>query len=189
MFKNQKGITLVALVITIIVLLILAGVTIAMVVGDNGILTRSNQAKFENRAAEIKEKVEISVADLAADVQVQLAKDSSFGGYNGEKLADVFERTVGAGNVATSAADGKYVIKVGSATVDPTDDGTSPVLSNTSSTTAQVVTIEYYDTTLRNSAKNGSSWKSSGKLTYTFSVSANLAIGNVTEGSGNDGGY
>ena len=37
--KINKGITLIALVITIIVLLILAGVTIATLTGDNGILT------------------------------------------------------------------------------------------------------------------------------------------------------
>ena len=43
MKNNQKGITLVALVITIIVLLILAGVTIAALSGENGILTRSSQ--------------------------------------------------------------------------------------------------------------------------------------------------
>ena len=57
MIKKEKGITLVALVITIIVLLILAGVTIAMVVGDNGILTRSKQSKFNTQVAELDEKV------------------------------------------------------------------------------------------------------------------------------------
>lgn len=46
--KNQKGITLVALVITIVVLLILAGVTISMVMGDNGVLKNSQKAKFES---------------------------------------------------------------------------------------------------------------------------------------------
>ena len=39
--KSSKGITLIALVITIIVLLILAGVSIAMLTGDNGILTQA----------------------------------------------------------------------------------------------------------------------------------------------------
>ena len=43
--KNDKGITLIALVITIIVLLILAGVSIAMLTGDNGLLTRAKEAK------------------------------------------------------------------------------------------------------------------------------------------------
>ena len=43
MLKQKKGITLVALVITIIVLLILAGVSISMVVGDNGVLTQAQK--------------------------------------------------------------------------------------------------------------------------------------------------
>ena len=42
---KQKGITLIALVITIIVLLILAGVSIATLTGQNGILTRASDAK------------------------------------------------------------------------------------------------------------------------------------------------
>ena len=43
--KGESGITLIALVITIVVLLILAGVTIATLTGDNGIITRANEAK------------------------------------------------------------------------------------------------------------------------------------------------
>ena len=46
--KTHKGITLIALVITIIVLLILAGVTIATLTGDNGILTKAQNAKEKN---------------------------------------------------------------------------------------------------------------------------------------------
>ena len=44
MFKEQKGVTLIALVITIIVLLILAGVSIAFLTGENGILNKSTKA-------------------------------------------------------------------------------------------------------------------------------------------------
>ncbi len=43
--KERRGVTLIALVITIIVLLILAGVTIAMLTGDNGIISKSNASK------------------------------------------------------------------------------------------------------------------------------------------------
>lgn len=53
--KEAKGITLIALVITIIVLLILAGVTIATLTGENGILTNSKQAKIMTKLGEIKE--------------------------------------------------------------------------------------------------------------------------------------
>ena len=44
--KKEQGITLIALVITIVVLLILASVTIAMLTGDNGILSQANKAKL-----------------------------------------------------------------------------------------------------------------------------------------------
>ena len=47
--KKEKGITLIALVITIIVLLVLAGVTIAMLMGDNGILTKATESQVETR--------------------------------------------------------------------------------------------------------------------------------------------
>ena len=59
--ETQKGITLIALVITIIVLLILAGVSIAMLTGQNGILTQAQNSKTitENKSAE--EKVKLAV--------------------------------------------------------------------------------------------------------------------------------
>ena len=65
--EAQKGITLIALVITIIVLLILAGVSIAMLTGQNGILTQAQNAKTttENKSAE--EKVKLAVMGARAD--------------------------------------------------------------------------------------------------------------------------
>ena len=57
--KNVKGITLIALVITIIVLLILAGVTIATLTGDNGILTKANEAKTRTNEKDEEEQIEI----------------------------------------------------------------------------------------------------------------------------------
>lgn len=59
--KKEKAITLIALVITIIVLLILAGVSIATLTGENGILTRANDAKEEIGRATAEEKVEVEV--------------------------------------------------------------------------------------------------------------------------------
>ena len=60
--KKQTGITLIALVITIIVLLILAGVSIATLTGNNGILTQANQAKENNKVATAKERVQLEAA-------------------------------------------------------------------------------------------------------------------------------
>lgn len=53
--KENRGITLIALVITVIVLLILAGISIATLTGENGILTKANDAKTETRGASVEE--------------------------------------------------------------------------------------------------------------------------------------
>ena len=57
--ERQKGITLIALVITIIVLLILAGVSIAMLTGDNGILNQANDSKIETAVGTVKEQIKL----------------------------------------------------------------------------------------------------------------------------------
>ena len=57
--KNTKGITLIALVVTIIILLILAGISIAMLTGNNGVLTQGQRAKEETRIASVEETVKL----------------------------------------------------------------------------------------------------------------------------------
>ena len=59
--KINKGITLIALVITIIVLLILAGVTIATLTGDNGILTKAQNSKEKNAQKTVEEQINLAV--------------------------------------------------------------------------------------------------------------------------------
>ncbi len=62
--KNNKGITLIALVVTIIVLLILAGVSIAMLTGQNGILSKANEAKESSAAGSLDEAAKIAVGNI-----------------------------------------------------------------------------------------------------------------------------
>ena len=66
-FTEGKGITLIALVITIIVLLILAGVSIAMLTGDNGILTQAKDAKLQTEIGKAEELANLAHADLLTD--------------------------------------------------------------------------------------------------------------------------
>lgn len=68
--RNQKGITLVALVITIIVLLILAGVTIAALSGPNGILTNAVKSNEETALSQAKESVSMAISELLSDYYV-----------------------------------------------------------------------------------------------------------------------
>ena len=104
--KQKNGITLIALVITIIVLLILAGVSIAMLTGQNGILTQAQNAKTTNADKNAEEKIKLAV--MAARAQSEGALDA-------DKL--VTEITNNYGGTATKTGTGFPV----NATVDGKD--------------------------------------------------------------------
>ena len=59
--RNNKGITLIALVVTIVVLLILASVSIAMLTGENGIIKQAQDSKENTRGADVKETVDLAI--------------------------------------------------------------------------------------------------------------------------------
>ena len=61
--KLEKGITLIALVITIIVLLILAGISVAMLTGDNGILNKSTTAKVKTENGTVEEQAKLLLSE------------------------------------------------------------------------------------------------------------------------------
>ena len=77
MLKNKRGITLIALVITAVILLILASILISLAVGHNGIITQSNDAIKENRKEKEKEEVEMAWANLISEYYAKSAKNSS----------------------------------------------------------------------------------------------------------------
>ena len=58
--RKNNGITLISLVITIIILLILAGITIGLVIGDNGILVQATRAKEETEKAQVNESLDLA---------------------------------------------------------------------------------------------------------------------------------
>ena len=58
---QEKGITLIALVVTIIVLLILAGISISMLTGQNGILNRASQAKKAQGTSQVEELAKLKL--------------------------------------------------------------------------------------------------------------------------------
>ena len=92
---NNKGITLIALVITIIVLLILAGVSIAMLTGQNGILTQASNSKDKTTAAEIAERVNM-------ELNVQLSRAMAGESFN---TAEDIVKNIGTLNGCTVVAN------------------------------------------------------------------------------------
>ena len=99
--KKEKGITLIALVITIIVLLILAGVTIATLTGDNGILTKTNEAKESTEIETEKEIIKLAV--LAA------SEKEGYKDISKEKLQNELEQLSG-GETEVYSDNKSYII-------------------------------------------------------------------------------
>ncbi len=100
---ETSGITLIALVITIIVLLILAAVSIATLTGDNGILTKANTAKTTNDSAQAEEEMKL----LLADWQLEKRSNSS------ADLGDFLNKKLENGELdnVTDNKDGSYTIE------------------------------------------------------------------------------
>ena len=105
--KYSSGITLIALVITIIVLLILSGVSIAMLRGQNGIITQAKNAKAQSESSSAEEKVNAAI--------IATISKSKKGTIDADKL--VAEITNNYGGTASKTNDGFPV----NATVDGKD--------------------------------------------------------------------
>ncbi len=85
--NNTKGITLIALVVTIIVLIILAGVSISMIVGDNGIITQAQRAARETANATVTSEEQMNV--LVNELNGYLTEDEE----TSESLAEAITST------------------------------------------------------------------------------------------------
>ena len=103
---KDEGITLIALVITIIVLLILAGVTIQTLTGDNGLLKKAEEAKNTAEQANIEEEVQLAL------IEGQTDKYFSSNSSIEEKIKSIFEKSYGQGNIDVSRAGKNYKAKV-----------------------------------------------------------------------------
>lgn len=74
-FRTSNGITLIALVVTIIIILILAGISISMVFGDKGLITQSVISKEAHEKAEIIETAKLDILDKQAENSGSLSED------------------------------------------------------------------------------------------------------------------
>ena len=109
--SSKTGITLIALVITIIVLLILAGVSISLVVGNNGVLTQASNSVVKNREASAKEEVVLAVASCESDYWTDWAKNSSADISTYFSLGRLQGYAPGVQSVTTpSATDGSFQV-------------------------------------------------------------------------------
>lgn len=109
MFKSQKGITLVALAVTIVVLLILAGVTIAFVLSDDGVIQSAQEATTANDGAIVAENIQQAL--VAVQIK-ELAGKIPFEGDEATTGRDVTsDITTGLGTTGIAISSGTIKIK------------------------------------------------------------------------------
>lgn len=101
--KNMKGITLIALVVTVIVLLILAGITISVFTGNNGIINQSKEGKEQTEIEEEKEMINTSVA--------QAIDDAALGNLKKEVLQNKLDENTGTGKTEVLGNENLMVVK------------------------------------------------------------------------------
>lgn len=100
--KKEKGITLIALVVTIVVLIILAGVSISMLTGENGIVNQASEAKEENEISTEKEMVNLSYNACRTQNNYQ-------GLVTSDKMQEELDNLAGDGKT-TVEADGENLV-------------------------------------------------------------------------------
>lgn len=138
--KQNKGITLIALVVTIIVLLILAGVAIAMLTGDNSILKRAQSTKAYNIIGAVKDEVSTAYNAAYAEMMKDMY-DDGVATANKKGMAVCFYNELNNNKIPaaaenTAAATGSHGAKVVYSGAQDTVD------SATAQTVKVVVTID-----------------------------------------------
>ena len=103
MKRNERGVTLIALVVTIVVLLILAGTAIAMLSGDDGIMTNAQRSQAANTEGEVREKIKMAYNAVKTEISVNSAIDSDYNAQ--EDIANLFKIAVEEMGLTVDASD------------------------------------------------------------------------------------
>ena len=150
--KNKKGITLIALVVTVVVLIILAGVSINAVLGDNGIIKKANQAASVTKEAEVKEAINRTILEFyltndyatLEDFLKAKAEDGSIDSVTknadgtltvkkGEYSVTVENKTNSSGGSSSGGETQTPEITIGEAKVVANSDGTGSAITDAAS--------------------------------------------------------
>ena len=124
--KRENGITLIALVVTIVVLLILAGITISLVFGSNGVIKKVQEANENTKIAQVREQLELAKGPEYIEGNGKYNPDSYFErieaeGIIGNKDTDIIDNGDGTYEVTTTSG---YIFKI---TLVPSKDNVEDI--------------------------------------------------------------
>ena len=137
--KNQKGVTLVSLVVTIIVLLILAGISVAMLTGDNGILTQANSAKKKTDTSKNEEIIKLiyNAAKLKFTAPSEDDKGKSLLQLSKEEAESSFKEYNITINEIDSTTTKNYIYKFGNSEIEYNLDSSGNIKQDDGSLTLE----------------------------------------------------
>jgi type II secretory pathway pseudopilin PulG len=171
--RNNKGITLIALVVTIIILLILAGISIAMLTGENGILTNASKTSTENAYYQAEEQVKLAFMAVKTEIMAQVVKDGQYDATknytegsgtsavtvnNVEALAKIVYDDLAKNNT-------KFVVKY-----KGVDKATTSTIGDKVSTGTALITVEYTDSNIDKDAIATGKPANESKVYYTITL-------------------
>ncbi|MDO5556390.1 MAG: hypothetical protein Q4G09_07325 [Clostridia bacterium] len=119
-YKSSNGITLVALVVTIVVLLILAGVSLNLLLGENGIISRAGDAARDTNNSTLKEQVDLAITSSSMQDNYQ---------YNKDNAKTEIEKITGV--TVTDNGDGTLIVTKDGITVNVDENGNTTIQGQT----------------------------------------------------------
>ena len=124
MKRNERGVTLIALVVTIVVLLILAGTAIAMLSGDDGIMTNAQRAQAANTEGEVREKIKLAYSALKTEIDVNSAVDTAYNATSATEIPKLFQLVLDEMGLPSTGLSGTetngYIVKYAASGEIPT---------------------------------------------------------------------
>ena len=207
MLDNKKGITLIALVVTVVVLIILAGVSINAVLGDNGIIKKANQAASVTKEAEVKEAINRTILEFyltddyetLEDFLKAKAEDGSIDSVTknadgtltvkkGEYSVTVENKTNSSGGSSSGGSTGGETqtpeITIGEAKVVANSDGTGSAITDAASVylgNTLYITFSYSITGGTTTVDKTIPYAVTKNGTYTFTVTGTVNGKNYTK--------
>ena len=164
--KNSKGITLVALVVTIIVLIILAGISINLTLGNNGIITIAKKAKENVEIAKIEEEKQLN----ELYTQLEAEGGNSSGGSNYDAIEKLIEFKKAIANAIGDAGGVKPEFSAGTSVFEDNIKGiVKEVTKNATATTEDI-------------AEGKTAWVNGELIVGTLIKQANIVYIGSTEG-------
>ena len=131
--KNQKGVTLVALVVTIVVLLILAGTSLAMLKGENSMIGNGQKANYGTTEGEVMDKVQMAYNAINTEIIANSATITSY------KAAET-DNVINLANIAAKDLGGTGSISTNDGTSDTAKEKVGSYTIIADSTTVKIFT-------------------------------------------------